>query len=248
MKSWKWTASSLCVLLLSMYSLSAQEIQDSTQKQPSLIIPDSLLAPTTPYEQGGNEKKKAISIVIEEDSVALLADSSGTSKRPYILRLLFAGKRPPYDADIAWQRSAIFPGWGQIYNKGYWKVPLVYGAYIGMGAVIVYNNDQYNRFRTAYLARVDDDPDTEDTEFPDTISTQGLRDARDRARRGRDYAIILSVGVHVLQIIEAYVDANLKDFNTDNDLAFFSRPAVSNPLPSAFSSNFQPGISFGITF
>ena len=235
--------------MLSVSSLHAQEKQDTTQTGNSpLIIPDSVLTPSTPFEKARVPAKEKVVLNSEQDSIVVKIDTAGTKERPYISRFLFAGKRPPFDPKIAWQRSAIFPGWGQIYNKSYWKVPLVFGAYVGMGAVIVYNDDQYNRFATAYRARTDNDPDTIDEEFPETITDQGLRDARDRARRGRDYAIILSFGVHVLQILEAYVDANLKDFNTDNDLAFFGRPAISNPVPSPYASNFQPGLSVGFTF
>ena len=245
----RWVVGVLSICVLGLGTLHAQEKQDSTQTGNSpLIIPDSVLTPSTPFEKTRVPAKEKVFTHSAQDSTVIKVDTAGQKKRPYISRFLFAGKRPPYDPKIAWQRSAIFPGWGQIYNKSYWKVPLVFGAYVGMGAVIVYNDDQYNRFATAYRARTDDDPNTIDEEFPETITDQGLRDARDRARRGRDYAIILSVGVHVLQIIEAYVDANLKDFNTDNDLAFFGRPAISNPIPSAFATNFQPGLSVGITF
>lgn len=123
--------------------------------------------------------------------------------------------------------SAVLPGLGQIYNKRYWKVPIVYGA---MGTSIyayVYNDDLYDRFRDAFKRRragfIDDEfydingsgivPGTPD------LSDEALQDAQERYQRDRDLALVITIALYALNIIDANVDAHLKQFNVDDDLS-----------------------------
>lgn len=244
------------ILMLRPAQVSAQEV-DSLQRdslllesmlqlrQDSLIRQDSLASIPKKSKRQRRKERKAQEILIQNtqgDSVA---------QGPFLKRLLFPGKRPPYDPSIAWKRSLIFPGWGQIYNKSYWKLPFVYGAYAGMGYAIYFNNNEYQRFRTAFRVRVDDDPNTVDTVFDPNISDDGIKAARDRARRNRDYMIIMTLAVHMLQVVEAYVDAHLKGFDVSQDLGFEVRPSLLNPVQSPqipVMSPYQPGVQFAISF
>lgn len=133
--------------------------------------------------------------------------------------------------------SAILPGLGQIYNKDYWKVPLVYAA-IGAGIYAYdFNNQQYNRVRTAFKRRqagfTDDEffdrPPFADPSNPVTtpeFSTAALQDAQERFQRDRDLMLLVTIGLYALNIIEANVDSHLNQFNIDDDLSLDFQPYI----------------------
>ena len=113
--------------------------------------------------------------------------------------------------------SAVLPGLGQAYNRQYWKVPLVYVA-IGSGAYFyIFNNNQYQRFRTAYFNRQNGVPD----EFP-IYSENVLIDAQKFYRRQRDTAFLLTVLAYVLNVLDANISAHLKQWNVSDDLSIQS--------------------------
>lgn len=123
--------------------------------------------------------------------------------------------------------SAILPGLGQVYNKRYWKVPLVYAA-IGTGVYsYVYNDDLYDRVRIAFKRRKAGFIDDEFYDLngsgiepgnPD-LSDEALQDAQERYQRDRDFALLITVVLYALNIVDANVDAHLKQFNIDDDLS-----------------------------
>lgn len=191
-----------------------------------------------------------LSVSTEALSDTTASDSLSEKKKFFFTRLLFPPKRPPYDPNIAWQRSLILPGWGQIYNKRWWKLPFVYGAYVGMALVIDFNNGEYNRFRLAYRYRLDEDDTTDaaSLDIPDFVPDDGIRQARDNARRNRDLAIIGTIGIHLLQVIEAYVDAHLRDFDVSNDLSFRVKPSFSNPVANSPLGVSMPGCAVVFSF
>jgi hypothetical protein len=137
--------------------------------------------------------------------------------------------------------SAVFPGLGQIYNRRYWKAPLVYGA-IGTGIyAYTWNNDRYDRFRTAFKRRQAGFTDDEfyDIRTPNDgilpsepdLSNAALEDAQERYQRDRDLALVITIGLYILNIVDANVDAHLKQFNIDDDLSFDVQPYLErNPI------------------
>ena len=125
----------------------------------------------------------------------------------------------PYDA-LAPARaafySAVLPGLGQAYNKKYWKIPVVYG---GIAAGIYFyqrNTKDYNRFRDAYKRRL---AGYQDDEFQG-VSDARLRDAQKTAGRNRDVSLALAIGVYLLNILDANVDAHLLRYNLNENLSF----------------------------
>lgn len=127
--------------------------------------------------------------------------------------------------------SAILPGLGQVYNKRYWKVPIVIGAITGGILVYDFNNKEYNRYRDAFKRRLAGFTDDEffGNGAEPTISNDGLIRAQRQFRRNRDIATLVTVAIYVLNIIDANVDAHLLQFNVDENLAF--RPHFQyNPL------------------
>lgn len=131
---------------------------------------------------------------------------------------------PKYNPTKAGLYSAVLPGLGQYYNKKYWKIPIVWGA-VGTGVgVIVYNDKQYKRYRTAYIAELNGQPH-EFSDIPGVDKTV-LGNTQDRAKRQRDYAIAITGLVYVLNIVDAVVDAHLYEQKHDPDLAI--KPTVVN--------------------
>ena len=122
-----------------------------------------------------------------------------------------------YNPTKAGLYSAVFPGLGQYYNKKYWKIPIVWGA-VGTGVgIIVYNDKQYRRYRTAFLAELNGQPHEFD-DLPYGGATV-LGNTQDRAKRQRDYAIAITGVLYILNIVDAVVDAHLYDQKKDPDLA-----------------------------
>lgn len=131
---------------------------------------------------------------------------------------------PKYNPTKAGLYSAVLPGLGQYYNKKYWKIPIVWGA-VGTGVgVIVYNDKQYKRYRTAYIAELNGQPH-EFSDIPGVDKTV-LGNTQDRAKRYKDYAIAVTGLVYILNIVDAVVDAHLYDQKHDPDLAI--KPTIVN--------------------
>jgi hypothetical protein len=113
--------------------------------------------------------------------------------------------------------SAVLPGLGQVYNKKYWKVPIVLGA-VGTGVgIAVWNDNQYKKYREYYIAKLNGTPN----EFVDThpwLDKNALGNVQDRAKRQRDYAIAITGLIYILNIVDAVVDAHLYESRRDPDL------------------------------
>lgn len=118
--------------------------------------------------------------------------------------------------------SALLPGLGQMYNRKYWKIPIVWGA-IGTGiGITLWNDRQYNRYRKAFVASLNG----QEHEFSNIpgITSEVLGRTQDQAKRQRDYAIAITAAIYVLNIIDAVVDAHLAPMKNDPDIAL--APAV----------------------
>lgn len=121
--------------------------------------------------------------------------------------------------------GAVFPGLGQIYNKDYWKLPLVYGALGSTIYGIKINSDQAERARTAlkerFAGRIDEFTiQNEDGTFTEIVTDARLIDRQDFFQRRRDLFVLITAGVYILQIVEANVDAHLSQYDVDDDLSF----------------------------
>ncbi len=120
-------------------------------------------------------------------------------------------------------RSALIPGWGQLVNRQWYKVPIIYAGGVGVGYVFYKNNQQYQHFRLQYRYRTDDDPATEDTE--PQLTTQGILDARQYYKRNRDLTVIVTGAMYAANILDAYVFAHLREFDVDDKLSVRFSPA-----------------------
>jgi hypothetical protein len=149
--------------------------------------------------------------------------------------------------------SAVLPGLGQVYNKRYWKVPIVY-AVIGTGVYAYkYNDDIYNRFRTAFKRReagfTDDEfydinGDNIEGAEPD-LDVDDLERQQENYQRDRDLALVITIAMYALNIIDANVDAHLKQFNINEDLSMDAHPYLNlDPI----TNNPNYGFAFTIKF
>ncbi len=136
--------------------------------------------------------------------------------------------------------SALCPGLGQIYNRRYWKLPIVVGAFVGLTYGTAWNNRMLNDYTRAYRDAMDSDPATRSYMdfYPPTVKEsdldmewlkKALKNKRNSYRRYRDICIIGMVGVYALCIIDAYVDASLAHFDISPDLTMQVRPTVVDP-------------------
>ncbi len=134
--------------------------------------------------------------------------------------------------------AAILPGSGQIINRKYWKLPIVYGGFAALAYAISWNSSNYKKYTNAYIDITDTDPLT--TSYLDiipkgyTIDTYGgieslttvLKSGQENYRRNRDLSIIGMIGFYALTIVDAYVDAQLFDFDISPDLSFRIQPRL----------------------
>lgn len=137
--------------------------------------------------------------------------------------------------------SAVLPGLGQIYNKKYWKLPLVYGA-IGTSAYFYIDNQKnYNLYRNEYKNRLEGKKS--DSEFLAGLSESQLITAQKGYQRNRDLSALCMVGFYVLNIIDANVDAALSQFNVNENLAF--KPTLNK---NEITSENNLGFALNYTF
>lgn len=141
--------------------------------------------------------------------------------------------------------SAIFPGLGQIYNRKYWKLPIVYGGFLGCVYAISWNGTQYQGYKQAYSDFTDKNPDTKswtaynpkyyggEGEDPEKWSSSAVTGFASRLKTGKDYfrrnlelSYIITVGVYAICMIDAYVDAQLFEFDISEDLSFRMDPVI----------------------
>lgn len=130
-------------------------------------------------------------------------------------------KHSPQKASLM---SAFLPGLGQVYNKKYWKVPIIYVGLGTLGYFIAYNSQQYQFYRKAYIAKIDNDSTTVDN-FP-FASEDGLRQLLNQYRRTRDILIAGAVLVYALNIVDASVDAHLFEFDVSDNLSLHIEPLI----------------------
>jgi hypothetical protein len=136
--------------------------------------------------------------------------------------------------------ALVIPGGGQIYNRKYWKLPLVYGGFIGCLYAMNWNNNMYKDYSQAYLDISDNDPNTQSynqflhlgAKITTDSDIQRYKDLfkkrKDRYRRWRDLSFFVLVGVYALSVIDAYVDAELSVFDISKDLSLKVEPTIIN--------------------
>ena len=131
--------------------------------------------------------------------------------------------------------SALCPGLGQVYNRRYWKLPLVVGGYLGLAYATSWNNTMLGDYNQAYADITDNDPNTnsymnffhgnvDEADLDKTWLTNVLKSRKNYFRRNRDLCVICMVGVYLLAMVDAYVDASLSHFDISPQLSVDVNP------------------------
>ena len=186
---------------------------------------------------------------VAEDSARLAASAKEEKVRKKKEKRDWATWRP--SAKRAMWLAIVIPGAGQIYNRKYWKLPIVYGGFVGCLYAMTWNNQMYKDYSQAYMDIMDNDPNTQSynqfLHLGNTITDANKERYQDLFRRRKDYyrkyrdlSIFCLIGVYALSVIDAYVDASLSEFDISKDLSLRVEPAVinsnasQNPLKPTF--------------
>ncbi len=186
------------------------------------------------------EAKKALAADSLSDSafnarLAAVNDSLFKDSRKAQLKALQRASFVPNPKRALWL-ALVLPGAGQIYNRKYWKLPIFYGGFLGCTYALLWNQQMYRDYSQAYLDIMDDDPATQSymEMLPPRYDISGREEQfkslfkrkKDYFRRYRDMSAFAFVGVYILSVIDAYVDAQLSVFDISPDLSMQIEPAV----------------------
>ncbi len=222
------------ILLLSLLLVSFQaqlfSQQDSTRRQDT--VPRLQPRDTVSLGQPGDTMQ---TVIVTADTLI-----TATTAKPDSVK-----KHSPRTASI---RSAIIPGWGQIYNKKYWKLPLVYAA-IGIPGYLIYDNKRWydrSRYALAVASNPVIDPDSLNKVHPQLQAmtragaVNSIRNYRNEFRKNMDYSILVTLLFWGLNVIDATVDAHLKGFDVSDEISMRVKPVI-------MTGTRTPGLSFVFT-
>ena len=231
-----------------------------------------LVSSTLSYAQKNREKTDvSVPAIVSADSVKMPVDSVLTAQDSSNLAKLNQSLRPVKkkrdwstwhpDAKRAMWMALVLPGAGQIYNRKYWKLPIIYGGFVGCAYAITWNNQMYHDYSQAYMDIMDDDPNTQSynqfLHLGAQINESNIerykeifRKRKDKYRRWRDLGTFVMIGIYAFSVIDAYVDASLSEFDISDDLSLRIEPTMlnngnktANPLRSG-----SLGVSCSLTF
>ena len=177
----------------------------------------------------------------KEDTLILKENTNVDTTRKNATRDSVVKKK--YNPKVATFRSAVLPGWGQFYNKKYWKIPIIYGALGTTAGVFFFNLKTYKRLRQAVILRSDTILSNDNQVYKDFInlSTESIRSYRNEYRQNIDYSVLFFMLFWGLNVVDATVDAHLKSFDVSPDISMKIRPGLN-------TANNGPGISFVFFF
>ena len=236
-----------CILLLTgILTASAQKDSISTSR-PKRVV-------ETPPDKAVESLIDSVSQILPKaDSVAAV-DMRKIEKRDW-------ATWTPNPNRALWL-ALVIPGGGQIYNRKYWKLPIIYGGMMGCIYALTWNNMMYRDYSQAYLDIMDSDPTTQSynkflhlgatiTQANEERYKKLFKSRKDKYRRWRDMSMFCLIGVYALSVIDAYVDAELSEFDISKDLSLKVAPTVI-PGGSTFNSgsleNSAVGVNLGLRF
>lgn len=202
---------------------------------------DSLHAVAPLEERVAREVAKADSLAARIAQTTIVADSMTLSRADSLATAIVEAMRPPFrpDPTRALWLSLVLPGAGQIYNHKYWKLPIIYGGFLGCAYALNWNGQMLSDYSQAYLDIMDSDPNTKSYEkmLPLNYNIAGreeqfqeiFKNKKNYYRKYRDMSIMAFAAVYALSVIDAYVDAELSSFDISEDLSLQVQPAVITP-------------------
>lgn len=180
------------------------------------------------------QKIKELESPVDTVMISLKSDSilNDKEKKPV--------KRWIPDSNKSLWMAMVLPGAGQIYNRKYWKLPIIYGGFVGCAYALTWNTKMYNDYSQAYQDIMSDNPNNDSYKdfIPPYVDIESnleyyqntFKNAKDIYRRQRDLSIFAFIGVYLLSVIDAYVDAELSDFDISKDLSLKLEPTLFNDV------------------
>lgn len=227
-----------------LLSVAAEaSLSDTLSVAPDTVVPLRETATEFKAFDEGFLTADTTAMVMGEDTVAALTREQRRTQR----RLANASFRP--DPNKSLWYSLAFPGLGQIYNRKYWKLPIVYGGALGVIYAITWNGNKYSDFKRAYIDVTDSNPNTNyhleviPVGYPESSAETYVRNRMNTYRNYRDISIVVGVALYALTIIDAYVDAQLADFDVSPELSMKVRPCLE-PQPNTM----QPAVGCAVQF
>lgn len=224
----------------------------TTGKAASPCCPVNLLAPdsleTIDSIASLEQHRDSLETMESSDSLGQLTRTVSLDSLTARAQQLLNHRRPSFipDPKRALWLSLVFPGGGQIYNRKYWKLPVIYGGFLGCYYALSWNNQMLRDYSQAYLDIMDDDPNTKSYEkmLPMNYSIAGrenqfkeiFKNKKNYYRKYRDMSILAFAAVYAIAVIDAYVDAELSTFDISEDLSLEWSPAVINKNPAGHSA------------
>ena len=215
------TAILFAIPALMMGQSEAKHLNDTTTNVAAVISTDHVTADTLAPDTLLADTLKAL---------RSLSDSLVKNSAPVKLHY-----RQPDPKRALWL-ALVLPGAGQIYNHKYWKLPIIYGGFLGCTYALLWNQQMYKDYTQAYLDIMDDDPTTAsyNNMLPYGYDITGREEQfksifkrkKDFYRKNRDLSIFAFFGVYLLSVIDAYVDAQLSTFDITPDLSMKVGPTV----------------------
>lgn len=214
----------------------------------------TLLAPMDSLLQVDAAALTGDSVAVVNDSVSLLSMSKPKKMKT---KRDWSTWRP--DPQRALWLAMVIPGAGQIYNRKFWKLPIIYGGFLGCVYALTWNNQMLHDYSQAYLDIMDTDPNTKSYEkmLPIGYDITGreerfktvFKNKKNFFRRNRDLSIFAFAGVYLLAVIDAYVDAELSTFDISDDLSLHLEPTViQTQSGKTLGREAVPGIKFTLSY
>lgn len=215
------------------HELQADTTHKTLSPQQQVLKADTLdaLAKATADSIANENKKKMLELTANPD---IKQEKDPTDS---LSRELKRKQWVPNPTKATWL-ALVIPGGGQIYNRKYWKLPIVYGGFAGCAYALTWNGKMYKDYQAAYVDAVNEKWDSSSITdllppgYIDRVShsqiTETLRKRKDTYRRWRDLSIFAFIGVYLISVVDAYVDAELSNFDIGPDLSMKVEPTLIN--------------------
>ena len=229
------------LILMTMTGMQVMA-QVETKKEPvdSIDIMMARIDSLTRIDSINNIQEEPIQSILIDSTKIMKPQRDWTTWRPDPKRALWL--------------ALVLPGAGQIYNRKYWKLPIIYGGFIGCIYALTWNNMMYKDYSPAYQDIMDDDPNTASynkflhlgvkiDSSNEEHYKEVFKNRKDKYRRWRDLSIFVMIGVYALSVIDAYVDAELSAFDISKDLSLKVGPTI---IPNHSGGNLLQAQSLGV--
>lgn len=256
----------LSLLLVSMQGFVSdvygQDRSRAEAKRMNLLVQDSIKQDTIATALSTQHSTLATDSIAAENKRKLQEMTSPTSVKvepipeDSLQKAINPSVWKPDPTKATWM-ALIIPGGGQIYNKKYWKLPIIYGGFAGCAYALTWNGNMYRDYSNAYKDAVNERWDS--TTITDLIPsgylnrvsktqlTEMIRKRKDTYRRYRDLSIFAFIGVYLISVVDAYVDAELSNFDIGPDLSMRIEPTVINTTAPTLSKK-NVGVQCSFSF